>query len=86
MSNEEIGIDAREATKNVRQYFEENYGAMGVLLFEIDKTEYNKTDKSWTITCNFFRTFASTIKSYYTVIVNSNGSLGSVNKITKPSE
>lgn len=81
----ETEIDGRRATQLAQQYFVEQYGPYGVLVFEIESAEYNQSDKSWTVTCSFFRTFMTAQKSYYSVVIYSDGRIGPVKRIEQQS-
>lgn len=76
-------IDGSKAARQVKKYFEEMYTAMGVILFEVEKVEFDETEKIWKIECSFFRTFATSHKSYYSVIVYADGTIGPHEKIVK---
>lgn len=77
----EAKIDGRRATKIVQQYFMEQYGAFGVNLFEVQNVNYNENDESWTVECSFYRTMLTQEKSFYSVVVHSDGTIGPVRKI-----
>ena len=76
----ESGIDGKEASRLVKDYFVELYSHIGVFLFEIENVLYNSDEKSWIIECSFHRTMAHSIKSFYEVVVYTDGKIGQVTK------
>jgi len=76
-------IDGRQATRIVQDYFNEQYGIFGVVLFEILNATYDEEKKSWTVDCSFYRTAAASQKDFYSVVLHSDGRIGSVKKIEK---
>jgi hypothetical protein len=73
-------IDGAEASKVVRNYFDEVHGPFGVINFQILKTEMDKSNKLWIIECNFYAGFGVRDKSLYKVEVNATN--GNIEKVT----
>lgn len=74
-------IDGREASKIVKQYFEELHGMYGVLIFSIEDVKFDKDQKLWEVRCGFFPSLAAGKKDYYKVKVSDDRKIVDVEKI-----
>lgn len=77
-------IDGREATLKARQYFVETHGSNAVIAFEVKDVVYDEKDLTWKVSCGFFSSYMSLIKSFYDVTVDSKGRIMKVTKIPPP--
>ena len=70
------GIDAGKATSVVRNYLEENYGNLGMLLFRVEGVEPNGEKNKFKVLCSLLSSLGSSKRLYYLVKVNiANGAI-----------
>jgi hypothetical protein len=75
-------IDGRQAARFAQNFFIEQYGSFGVVLFEVTNVDYDEEKKMWAVTCGFYRTLVAPQMEFYTVLVHSDGRIASVKKAT----
>lgn len=68
--NKKTKIDAAEATRIVRGYFEEQSGPLGVLFFRVESVTPNTEEGVYKVRCSFYPTPGSSKLSRYEVRVN----------------
>ena len=67
-------MDAREATKKVKEYLSEVKG-VEPLAFDVEKAIFNKNKKEWVIECSFYRNPLEIKRMCLTIIVDESGSI-----------
>lgn len=72
--------DGRTATIEVRKYFEQTHGPLGVIGFEVDDVTYLQDRKAWSVKCRFFTSWGSMAKTSYEVMVSEDGKVLEVKK------
>ena len=63
-------LDAAEATRIVRTYFQEQAGPMGVLFFRVESVQPNTKEGVYIVRCNFYPTPGVSKPAHYQVKVN----------------
>lgn len=74
-------IDGRTATKNAKTYFEETHGTYMVWEFQVEKLEYDETNKLWILGCSFITKPGSVIRLRYEVRISDEGNILGTKKI-----
>ncbi len=63
-------IDAGKATTIARNYLEENYGNIGMLLFRVISVEPNGAEDQFHVLCSLLNSIGSSKRSYYQIKIN----------------
>lgn len=72
-------MDAREATRTVKDYFREVHGDHGCIAFQVATVERSEDNEpGWVVNCSFYLSIHDIIQAHYTVRVREDGSIGSV--------
>jgi hypothetical protein len=74
-------MDARQATKTVKDYFSEMHGSHGSVAFRVEAVEY--ADPLWEVTCSMFASLEAQQRSHYLVAVRSDGSIDRVELLAR---
>ena len=72
MDEEKKQIDARIATRTVKEYFHEQSGPMGVLFFKVESVRPNSQEGVYYVRCGFYSNPGANKPSRYEVKVNIN--------------
>jgi len=62
-------MDAREASKKVKEYFQDVKG-VEPLAFDIERATFDKEKKVWTIECSFYKNPVEAKRVSYTLLVD----------------
>jgi hypothetical protein len=73
-------MDAVEATRIVKKYFEEAHGAYGAIQFLVEGVS-PEPDGRWVVLCSFFRGLAAVERTYYRATVRQDGGIDSVQTV-----
>jgi len=75
-------IDVIKATTLVKEYFQNIYGNLGLLLFKIESVNPNTEANVWVVYCNFFTSLGASKRTRYKVRVNiQTGKIVDVNEV-----
>lgn len=73
-------MDAREATRLVKEYFEETNGPFGTVLFQVQSVEPGPEEGSWEVRCSFIPGVHTTSRDHFYVLVRPDKSFARVEK------
>lgn len=82
--NKNSPIDALEATAVARNYLEENYGNINMLLFRIKYARPNDAKDQFHVLCSLLHSFGSVKRLYYQIKMDIND--GSITEVIKGEE
>lgn len=76
-------MDAREATRIVRDYFRDANGEYGSIGFQVESVERAIEEEAscWLVTCSFFRSLMSPERNVFLVRVAESGDIEKVTKL-----
>lgn len=73
-------MDAREATRLVKEYFEEMTGPFGVVLFQVQSVEPGSDEGSWEVRCSFIPGPHAKDRDHFYVLIRADKSFARVEK------
>lgn len=65
-----VSIDAGKATAIVRQYLEDNYGNVGMLLYRVESVKPNSEKDKFIVLCSILSSIGSAKRLYHQIKVN----------------
>lgn len=72
-------MDAAEAARKVKAFFEEVNGTFGVIQFRLESVE--QVDADWIVVCSFIPSISANARDRYQVNVGKDGSIGAVKSL-----
>jgi len=75
-------MDAREATRLVKEYFEETNGPLGTVFFQVQSVEPDEEeDGSWVVRCSFFPGPHAQTRDYFCVRIRPDKTFARVERV-----
>lgn len=75
-------MDAREASRTAKAYFEEIHGQYGSVAFQVEAVAPDpEAPGAWIVHCSMYRAINAASRSYYELLIRDDGTIGSVDSL-----